>query len=117
MRISDWSSDVCSSDLGRGDHHSQSARLSRFGHLHRPQGRECPHHRPPSREVRPVHVLDLFGVTGIPSAAFNQLDRLDPAGLDLADDAMTLDDALRSEEHKSELQSLMRRSYAVYSFK
>src|SRR3546814_9573 len=42
----------------------------------------------------PVHVLDPFGVTGIPSAAFNPLDRLDPAGLDLADDAMTLADAL-----------------------
>jgi type IV secretion system protein VirD4 len=33
-------------------------------------------------------------VTGIASAAFNPLDRLDPAGLDLADDAMTLADAL-----------------------
>jgi type IV secretion system protein VirD4 len=42
----------------------------------------------------PVHVLDPFGVTGIASAAFNLLDRLDPAGLDLADDAMTLADAL-----------------------
>jgi type IV secretion system protein VirD4 len=41
-----------------------------------------------------VHVLDPFGVTGIASAAFNPLDRLDPAGLDLADDAMTLADAL-----------------------
>ena len=42
----------------------------------------------------PVHVLDPFGVTGIASAAFNPLDRIDPAGLDLADDAMTLADAL-----------------------
>uniref|UniRef100_UPI0008188390 type IV secretory system conjugative DNA transfer family protein n=1 Tax=Sphingobium sp. Ndbn-10 TaxID=1667223 RepID=UPI0008188390 len=42
----------------------------------------------------PVHVLDPFGITGLPSAAFNPLDRLDPAGLDLADDAMTLADAL-----------------------
>ncbi|MCE3519623.1 type IV secretory system conjugative DNA transfer family protein, partial [Escherichia coli] len=42
----------------------------------------------------PVHVLDPFGVTELPSAAFNPLDRLDPAGLDLADDAMTLADAL-----------------------
>ncbi|MBN8830509.1 MAG: type IV secretory system conjugative DNA transfer family protein [Sphingomonadales bacterium] len=42
----------------------------------------------------PVHVLDPFGVTGIPSAAFNPLDRIDPAGLDLADDCMTLADAL-----------------------
>ena len=42
----------------------------------------------------PVHVLDPFGITGQPSAAFNPLDRIDPAGLDLADDAMTLADAL-----------------------
>ncbi|ALH83299.1 MULTISPECIES: type IV secretory system conjugative DNA transfer family protein [Sphingomonadaceae] len=47
----------------------------------------------------PVHVLDPFGVTGLApigssGAAFNPLDRLDPAGLDLADDAMTLADAL-----------------------
>ncbi len=42
----------------------------------------------------PVHVLDPFRVTGIGSAAFNPLDRIDPAGLDLADDCMTLADAL-----------------------
>lgn len=42
----------------------------------------------------PVHVLDPFGVTGLPLAAFNPLDRIDPDGLDLADDAMTLADAL-----------------------
>ena len=42
----------------------------------------------------PVHVLDPFGITALPSAAFNPLDRIDPAGLDLADDAMTLADAL-----------------------
>lgn len=42
----------------------------------------------------PVHVLDPFGVTGQPSAAFNPLDRIDPAGLDTADDCMTLADAL-----------------------
>ena len=41
-----------------------------------------------------VHVLDPFGVTGLPSAAFNPLDRIDAHGLDLADDCMTLADAL-----------------------
>jgi type IV secretion system protein VirD4 len=34
----------------------------------------------------PVHILDPFGITGLPSAAFNPLDRIDPAGLDLADE-------------------------------
>ena len=42
----------------------------------------------------PVHVLDPFGVTGMVGAAFNPLNRIDPAGLDLADDCMTLADAL-----------------------
>ena len=46
----------------------------------------------------PVHVLDPFGVTGLPSAAFNPLDQLNPAGLDVAEDASTLADALVFDE-------------------
>ncbi len=46
----------------------------------------------------PVHILDPFGVTGLPSAAFNPLDQLDPAGLDVAEDASTLADALVFDE-------------------
>ncbi|WP_198155284.1 type IV secretory system conjugative DNA transfer family protein, partial [Candidatus Burkholderia verschuerenii] len=42
----------------------------------------------------PVHVLDPFGVTGRPSAAFNPLAGLDPASLDIAEEAATLADAL-----------------------
>jgi type IV secretion system protein VirD4 len=42
----------------------------------------------------PVRVLDPFGVTGQPSAAFNPLAGLDPASPDLAEDAATLADAL-----------------------
>lgn len=42
----------------------------------------------------PVHVLDPFGITGKPSAAFNPLDTIDPDGLDVAEDATTLADAL-----------------------
>jgi type IV secretion system protein VirD4 len=42
----------------------------------------------------PVHILDPFGVTGLPSGAFNPLERIDPNGLDTADDCMTLADAL-----------------------
>ena len=49
------------------------------------------HHR---ARFGPVHVLDPFGAAGLPSAAFNPLDRIDPTGLDLADDCMTLADAL-----------------------
>jgi len=46
----------------------------------------------------PVHVLDPFGVTGLPSAAFNPLDQLNQAGLDVAEDASTLADALVFDE-------------------
>ena len=46
----------------------------------------------------PVHVLDPFGVTEKPSAAFNPLDALDPDGLDVAEDATTLADALIFDE-------------------
>jgi type IV secretion system protein VirD4 len=46
----------------------------------------------------PVHVLDPFGVTGRPSAAFNPLALLNPHSLDVADDANTLADALVFDE-------------------
>ncbi|SDH19589.1 type IV secretion system protein VirD4 [Pelagibacterium luteolum] len=46
----------------------------------------------------PVHILDPFGVTGQNSAAFNPLDALDPDGLDVAEDASALADALVYDE-------------------
>jgi type IV secretion system protein VirD4 len=42
----------------------------------------------------PVYVLDPFGVSGQPLATFNPLAGLDPEGLDLAEDAALLADAL-----------------------
>ncbi len=47
----------------------------------------------------PVHVLDPFGITGLVSAGYNPLDRIDPDGLDHADDCMTLADALVHDAH------------------
>src|SRR3546814_11224147 len=82
MRISDGSSDVCSSDLPGPvvciDPKGENARITA-------------HYR---ARFGPVHVLDRFGVTGMVGAAFNPLDRIDPAGLDLADDCRTLAAAL-----------------------
>src|SRR3954471_7001670 len=46
------------------------------------------------RRFGPVHVLDPFGITGRPAAAYNPLDRLDPESPDLAEDAATIADAL-----------------------
>ncbi len=42
----------------------------------------------------PVHVLDPFGVTGLPSAAYNPLGRLTPDSPDLGEDAASLAEAL-----------------------
>ena len=52
------------------------------------------------RRFGPVHVLDPFGVSntgtvsGLPSAAYNPLDRLTPDSLDLGEDAASLTEAL-----------------------
>ena len=45
-------------------------------------------------QLGPLHILDPFGVTGRPSAAFNPLAALDAASLDVAEDAASLADAL-----------------------
>jgi type IV secretion system protein VirD4 len=50
------------------------------------------------RAFGPVHILDPFGVTGAVSASFNPLDAFDPSGLDVAEDANTLADALVFDE-------------------
>src|SRR3546814_6935987 len=103
MRISDWSSDVCSSDL-------------RLLGLHLQQ--------------RQVGVLVAADDGGIQRSAVRQHDlHLVRVGDDVVvgdDVAARVDDeagaeraatAGRSEEHTSELQSLMRISYAVFCLK
>ena len=50
----------------------------------------------------PVHCLDPFGISGRPTARYNPLDRLDADSLDLAEDAMTLADALVFDENETE---------------
>lgn len=42
----------------------------------------------------PVHVLDPFGATGLPAAAYNPLGRLSPTSPDLGEDAASLAEAL-----------------------
>ncbi|KQB95029.1 hypothetical protein AL073_18385 [Loktanella sp. 1ANDIMAR09] len=46
------------------------------------------------RQFGTVHVLDPFEVSGMPSAAYNPLDRLTPDSLDLGEDAASLTEAL-----------------------
>src|SRR3546814_4694319 len=112
MRISDWSSDVCSSDL------VTHPALRAPGLL---QGQRVPPRADPTN-LRGTFLQYPFGA-GI---------RLDPAGVGLGstrravtadplhhshDDGRTEEQPDRSEEHTSELQSLMRISYAVFCLK
>src|SRR3546814_1276759 len=98
MRISDWSSDVCSSDL-----HD----LARHGPVDVGEGDELEHQRfgrPGEARQRRRHHEDRQLIAIHPVA---QRDRA----------RLVVADRLRSEEHTSELQSLMRISYAVFCLK
>src|SRR3546814_9218254 len=98
MRISDWSSDVCSSDLPAalpaGQPLDGRATVARRGRrLRARRARPAVGHRP-----------------AVPAAL--QADAAQRAGG--GGDSLP---AVRSEEHTSELQSLMRISYAVFCLK
>src|SRR3546814_4017465 len=110
MRISDWSSDVCSSDLQRIALQSrrivlQRADAGRFGLA------------APLLQV-------AQGIAGVVAAGFEHR-RQARAVFDQGADARARIHPLlqlpacvgRSEEHTSELQSLMRISYAVFCLK
>src|SRR3546814_2646655 len=119
MRISDWISDVCSSYL------FQDPPLGlRPAGLHRVLGRLVdanPHVNPPL----PVHAARV----GTARRRFGRGGRIRTAGpllpkqmrYQTALHPETLQSrgipSLRSEEHTSELQSLMRTSYAVFCLK
>src|SRR3546814_6496497 len=97
MRISDWSSDVCSSDLAAlarsrilGLRQAEYCRQGR-GHCRirpRPRGRVRRKSRKPATDERHLRRAPIWGRG-----------------------------SSRSEEHTSELQSLMRISYAVFCLK
>src|SRR3546814_2840371 len=95
MRISDWSSDVCSSDLFRN------------------HGTCCPN--PPGRRRK---TPGLSAVAASVEATFACATGLQFQASWPPRAALLLHQAdLRSEEHTSELQSLMRISYAVFCLK
>src|SRR3546814_9925110 len=104
MRISDWSSDVCSSDL--------------LGALEERNRDSAERIKALMFTFEDLGNLDPGGVQTLLSAA----DK-DKLGTALKGASETLRDFFfsnmseRSEEHTSELQSLMRNSYAVFCLK
>src|SRR3546814_8269476 len=99
MRISDWSSDVCSSDLN-------TITLTQAPHNQRQRCRACQAGMPAATANSNHDNGDKSHIgDSRPQAGDSCLWRCDPAI------------ARRSEEHTSELQSLMRISYAVFCLK
>src|SRR3546814_5317814 len=117
MRISDWSSDVCSSDL-------TISRLRNFrrNHLQAQEKRSLvdrDHLAPAFERLVLDHraVDDARGVVKrreLPKGPNRRLDSPRPAR-SIGD--IQPHDRARSEEHPSELQSLMRLSYARFCLK
>src|SRR3546814_2634982 len=122
MRISDWSSDVCSSDLAT----SHLKRLTNSGGALSPSLIGGLRARFPAAKL-----YAMYGLTEAFRSTY-----LDPALIDAHPEAMgkaipfaevmvvradgsraAPDQPGRSEEHTSELQSLMRISYAVFCLK
>src|SRR3546814_4620409 len=103
MRISDWSSDVCSSDLGRHEHRDSLIR-------------KPARHPGPRKFLYDDARLENVRLRSIAAILLRDRSR----GIPMLDQQLLPVDRLgrrRSEEHTSELQSLMRISYAVFCLK
>src|SRR3546814_9303519 len=121
MRISDWSSDVCSSDLRARFHLDRDRLLVRHRVGVGPMAV-----RPEAggailggeRRQRPDDVQKIFDFAfgTLPHVLIAVRILRERAGVDFDSLGQVEDDpvAPRSEEHPSELQSLMRNSYAVF---
>src|SRR3546814_7387400 len=124
MRISDWSSDVCSSDLAGGAAGGDAGGV--------PAGAVSSGYD--TRSPSPSVDVTLFGASGVsagigasgvgaPGAdpGFGALTKRDspaPAtSIGVCDSSPAASAIIRSEEHTSDLQSLMRISYAVFCLK
>src|SRR3546814_8032542 len=124
MRISDWSSDVCSSDLAA----STEARR-------RPGWRAITSSAEvPIEPVAPRTATDCMVEAGMVGAGMSETEQflaeqehrqrgehaveaVEDAAVARDHAARVLGAAVRSEEHTSELQALMRISYAVFCLK
>src|SRR3546814_9586230 len=118
MRISDWSSDVCSSDL-QADMLQEPRQVLELLHR-RDQLLEV---LELARRLRLLARLPHVGIAGFVEHCLGEvgmryvLGMLPPAAEVLNDAGQAAARGGRSEEHTSELQSLMRISYAVFCLK
>src|SRR3546814_8444153 len=114
MRISDWSSDVCSSDLEDDDGHGRFA-SSPSGACGAPPGlrpiREGSENSARKRPNTPAIAARIH--CGTPAKSRKPIWKRSMACA-VPERKKTTP---RSEEHTSELQSLMRSSYAVFCLK
>src|SRR3546814_4778632 len=123
MRISDWSSDVCSSDLthpfkqafrNRQDLRTPGAAATEAEETKRRT--YTPHIIQPDRTTFVPIGFDVFGGWG--ASTTDEIENHLAKGANREKSAKrAFADWLRSEEHTSELQSLMRISYAVFCLK
>src|SRR3546814_7583956 len=104
MRISDWSSDVCSSDLDEGNRGLRDFPVLQT--CHHLLGHLVVHAGALALEPHILHDV----LAGWQIKALRPLHRIR-----VLEDGRV--DYIRSEEHTSELQSLMRISYAVFCLK
>src|SRR3546814_7567818 len=110
MRISDWSSDVCSSDLNG------------IAEVVIPRSEDGHFYADAQVGAATVHFLIDTGATAVAlSRADAQRAGISPRAGEFTGTARTANGTVplkpRSEEHTSELQSLMRISYAVFCLK
>src|SRR3546814_8937135 len=128
MRISDWSSDVCSSDLECGNI-SDAPLCSICTSAKRDRSLICVVED--SRDVMAIENTQQYnGLYHVLGGLISPMDGVGPSDLNIpplverAANGVTAEIILalnatmeRSEEHTSELQSLMRISYAVFCLK
>src|SRR3546814_19297318 len=108
MSISDWSSDVCSSDLGQ-ERRGQSLRTGRQGHLHRCQsiGGGIVSDRLASRfakcraEGRAALVIFVTGGDPTPNDMAVVLDALVEGGADIIELGIPFKDPMAAKSEKS----------------
>src|SRR3546814_2040491 len=128
MRISDWSSDVCSSDLGDAGHHGGDGEgddligcriIAQEPHPVRAVARcaqqlaEAQGEQPAQAEEAAHHEGERYEVDRDRHRIVVEVEAEQHVIVGQAVEAA----GRRSEEHTSELQSLMRISYAVFCLK